>query len=67
MAQDRRELERLEGELADATAREEQLGARVERASEALRQERARLAQGKRETADLKRQVKAAERRTKQD
>ena len=67
LAQDRRELERLEGELADATAREEQLGARVERASEALRQERARLAQGKRETADLKRQVKAAERRTKQD
>jgi hypothetical protein len=67
LAQARQELERLERELADATAREEQLQARVERASEALRQERARLAEGKRQTADLKRQVKAAERRTKQD
>ena len=54
---------RLEGELADATAGQERLRARVEEASEALRRERARLAESKRETADLKRLVKAAKRR----
>jgi hypothetical protein len=58
-----RELERLEEELAGATAREERLRARVERTSETLRQENARLADSKRETADLKRRVKAAKRR----
>jgi hypothetical protein len=61
--QARRELERLEEELADATAREERVGARVERTAEALREEKARLADSKRETADLKRRVKAARRR----
>jgi hypothetical protein len=63
LAQARRELKRLEEELADATAREERLRARVGQASEALRQEKARLAESRRETADLKRQAKAAERR----
>jgi hypothetical protein len=63
LAQARRELKRLEGELADATVRREELGARVERAAEALLEERTRLGESKRETADLKRQVKAAERR----
>ena len=63
LAQARRELKRLEGELADATAGQERLRARVEEASEALRRERARLAESKRETADLKRLVKATKRR----
>jgi hypothetical protein len=60
-----RELERLEGELADATAREERLRARVERTADALRDEKAKLADSKRETAALKRRVKAAERRAR--
>jgi hypothetical protein len=62
-AQARRDLERLQGELADATAREERLRAQVEQAEDALRREKKRLAESKRETADLQRQVKAAERR----
>jgi len=64
-AQARRDLERLEGELADATAREGRLGAGIEQTEEALRREKTRLAATKRETAELKRQVKAAERRAR--
>jgi hypothetical protein len=64
-AQAHRELERLERELDDATAREERQGARVEEAAEALRRERKRLAESRRESAALRRQVKAAERRAK--
>jgi hypothetical protein len=37
----------------------------VERAEQALREEKARLAQGKREASALRRQVKAAERRAR--
>jgi hypothetical protein len=62
-AQAHRELERLEEELADASAREERLRERVERAAEALREEKAKLAESKRETASLKRSLKAAQRR----
>jgi hypothetical protein len=62
-AQSRRELEALEAELADATAREEELRARVERTTEALRREKAELAEGRRATAGLRRRVKAAQRR----
>jgi hypothetical protein len=65
LAEARRELERLEQELAHATGREERLRARVEQATEALRQETARLADAKREAADLKRRVRAAERRAR--
>lgn len=57
----RRELQRLHGELDDAAAREDRLRESVERTSETLREERARLADAKRETASLRRQVKAAE------
>jgi hypothetical protein len=64
-AQARRDLERLEAELADATAREERLRAQVERTSDALREEKAKLANSKRETTALKRRVKAAQRRSR--
>ena len=63
LRQARRELRRLEEELADAAGREQRLRARVERTAETLRQEKASLADSKRETAALKRRVKAAERR----
>jgi hypothetical protein len=63
-AQARRELKRLERQLADAEAREERLRARVDDAAEALRREQAELAEAKRETAALRRQAKAAERRS---
>jgi hypothetical protein len=62
-AQARRELKRLGRELADAAAREERLLSRVEQTAEALQQEKTRLAESKGETADLKRRLKAAERR----
>jgi hypothetical protein len=65
--QARRDLERLQGELAEATAREERLGAQVERATQALREEKTRLADSRRRTADLKRKLKAAERRARAD
>ena len=64
-AQARRELERLEKELAEARASEERLRAQAEQAAEILRQDKAKLAEGKRETAALERQVKAARRRTR--
>jgi hypothetical protein len=65
VAQARRELKRLEGELADATAREERSRARVDQTAETLRREKAKLAETKRETTALRRQVKAAERRAR--
>jgi chromosome segregation ATPase len=58
----RRELKRLERQLADAAAREERQRGKVERATEALREEKERLAESKRATTELRRQVKAAER-----
>ena len=65
VAQAHRELKRLQDELAAATAREERLGARVERTADTLRDEKAKLAESRRATADLERQVKAARRRTR--
>ncbi len=62
-AQARRELKRLERQLAEAEAREERLRARVGDAAEAVRREKAELAEAKRETTALRRQAKAAERR----
>jgi chromosome segregation ATPase len=61
----RRELKRLEGALAEATAREERLRGRVEQTAEALREEKRRLSESKREAAGLKRKVEAAERRAR--
>ena len=60
-AQLRREKERLEGALAKAMAREERLRVRVEEAAEAMRREKAKLADAKRETTTLKRKLKAVE------
>jgi hypothetical protein len=59
----RRELERLREELDEAAAREKRLRESVERTAETLRQDKARLADAKRETAALRRRVKAAERK----
>lgn len=64
-AQARRELERLERELAEAKTREERLRSQAEQAAEILHQDKAKLAEGKRETAALERQVKAARRRAR--
>jgi hypothetical protein len=66
MAQAQRELQRLRDELGDATAREDGLRESVERTTETLRGEKARLADAKRETARVRRQVKAAERKAKE-
>jgi hypothetical protein len=60
-----RELEQLEAELSGAEARQQRLQAQVEQTTEALRREKARLADGKRETAALRRKLKAAQRRAK--
>jgi hypothetical protein len=54
-ARSQRELERLEAELADATAREERLRTRVDETSGALRREKTKLAEQKRETTALRR------------
>lgn len=59
----RREVERLRDELDDAAAREERMRDSVERTTETLRQEKARLADAKRGTAALRRKLKAAERK----
>jgi hypothetical protein len=59
----RRELERLRDELDDAAAREERLRESVKRTTQTLRHEKARLADAKRETANLRRQAKAGERK----
>jgi hypothetical protein len=64
-ARARRETKLIEGELAQATAREERLRGRVEAAAEALRGAKAKLAASKRETAVLKRKLKAIERRAR--
>jgi hypothetical protein len=63
VAQAQRELERLREELGEAAEREERLRENVERTTETLRQDKARLADAKRETASLRRQVKAAQRK----
>jgi hypothetical protein len=62
-AQARRDLERLEADLAGATEREERLRAQVQRTEQALREEKAKLAESKRASAALRRRVKAAQRR----
>jgi hypothetical protein len=64
-AQARRELDRLEGQLADATAREERISAGIAQTAETLKREKARLAESKRETAALKRRLRTAERRAR--
>jgi hypothetical protein len=64
-AEARREVEQLEAELAEAETRQERLQAQVEQSTEALRRDKARLADGKRETAALRRKLKAAQRRPK--
>jgi hypothetical protein len=61
-AQARRERKLLASELADATAREERLHAQVQRSAEALRRDKAKLAESKRETRALRRRLKAGER-----
>jgi hypothetical protein len=57
----RREVERLREELDDAAGREQRLRENVERTTETLREEKARLSQARRESAALKRRLKAAE------
>ena len=64
VTQARRELERLRSELDDATAREGRLRAQVDQTATALKREKARLAEAKRDAAALRRRVKAAERMT---
>ncbi len=56
----RRETERLRQELDEASAREERIRESVERTTETLREEKARLSQARRESAALKRRLKAA-------
>lgn len=63
LAQARHELDRLREELGQAADRAERLRESVARTTETLREERARLSEAKRETANLRRRVKAAERR----
>jgi hypothetical protein len=65
LAQARHELGRLREELDQAARREERLRESVGRTTETLREEKARLADAKRETANLRRGVKAAKRRAK--
>jgi hypothetical protein len=62
-ARARRERKLVENELADATAREERLAARVEAAAEALRRDKEKLAESRRETRALTRKLEALERR----
>jgi hypothetical protein len=57
----RRERERLEEELAEATEREERLRAQVERSTSALRDQKARLAEAKREATAMRRRLKSAQ------
>jgi len=65
VASARLERRHLEGELAKATARQERLRDRVEEATEGLRRDKAKLAESKRDTAALRRKLKAIERRTR--
>jgi hypothetical protein len=62
-AQARRDLDRLEADLADATEREERLRAQVARTEQLLREEKAKLADSKREATALRRRVQTAQRR----
>jgi hypothetical protein len=59
----RREVERLREELDDAAGREQRMRESVERTTETLRQEKARLSEARREAAALRRRLKAAERK----
>jgi hypothetical protein len=59
--QARRDVERLRQELEDAAGRERRMRESVERTTETLRQEKARLSEARREAAALRRQLKAAE------
>jgi hypothetical protein len=61
----RREVERLERELDNATAREERLRRQVELTAETLKRERAKLGESKREAAALRRRLRTAQRRSK--
>jgi hypothetical protein len=65
VARDQREKKLIEGELADAIAREERLRVRVEESTEALRRAKAKLAESKRETRALNRKLKTVERRAR--
>jgi hypothetical protein len=65
VARDQREKKLIEGELADAIAREERLRVRVEESTEALRRAKAKLAESKRETRGLNRKLKTVERRAR--
>jgi hypothetical protein len=58
-----RELKRLNEELERATAAEERLREHVDRATEALRADKQKLAESKRDATRLRRELKAAERR----
>jgi hypothetical protein len=58
----RRELKRLEQELADASEREQRLRARVSATESVLRREKAKLGEAKRATSALRRKLKAAAR-----
>ncbi len=60
--QARRELTQLEGEVGAATERQRHLASRVEATAEALRREKAKLAEAKRDAAKLRTKLKAAER-----
>ena len=62
---DQREKKLIEGELADAIAREERLRVRVEESTEALRRAKAKLTESKRETRALNRKLKTVERRAR--
>ena len=61
--QARREVERLEGELADAEELVEQRKARVDDAAEALKRARAQVKEAERRVAELRRELKSAKRK----
>jgi hypothetical protein len=65
VVQARRERKLLEGELADAATREERLRIRVQETAGALRRDKAKLADSKRQTAALKRKLRAIDRRAR--
>lgn len=65
VTQARRELERLQRDLDDATAREGRLRSQVDQTAAALKREKSRLADAKRDAAALRRRVKAAERKAR--
>jgi hypothetical protein len=64
-AQAAREVKRLERQVSEAEGREAHRRAEVDQAAEALRREKSELAAAKRETAGLKRELKAAQKRAK--